>query len=186
MAAAAQQQPYRVNDQQAQELVNRIDTRTETFRLGFDRAIDRSRMRGSRAADEINRSIDDFKQATVRLRDRVNDRRSDAAAVEDVLKPAAIIDTFIMGNQLDAPAERDWQDLRRDLDELARAYGVAWNADGLADDAVRGPRPAGPAVDLADDERYRSVSPHAWIRPSRAAASIPRVKKTTSTGSSRN
>ena len=79
---------------------------------------------------EIGRSINDFKQATVRLRDRVNLRRSDAAAVEDVLKPAAIIDTFVMGNQLDAPVERDWQDLRRDLDDLARAYGVAWNATG--------------------------------------------------------
>ena len=130
MAAAAPQQPYQVNDQQVRELLTLIDTSTETFRLGFDRAIDRSRMRGSRAADEIGRSINDFKQATVRLRDRVNLRRSDAAAVEDVLKPAAIIDTFVMDNQLDAPVERDWQDLRRDLDELARAYGVAWNATG--------------------------------------------------------
>jgi len=87
-------------------------------------------MRGSRAAAEVGRSINDVKQATVRLRDRVNLRRSDAAAVEDVLKPAAIIDTFVMGNQLDAPVERDWQDLRRDLDDLARAYGVTWNATG--------------------------------------------------------
>jgi hypothetical protein len=44
-----------------------------------------------------------------------------------VLKPAAVIETFVMGNQLDASVERDWQDLRRDLDELARAYGVAWD-----------------------------------------------------------
>ena len=69
----------------------------------------------------------DFKQATSRLRDRVNDRRSDAAAVEDVLKPAAIIDTFMTSNQLDASVQRDWQDLRRELDELARMYGVTWN-----------------------------------------------------------
>ena len=101
-----------------------------TFRLSFDRAIDRSRIRGSRAADEIDRSVIDFKQATSRLRDRVNDRRSDAAAVEDVLKPATIIDTFMTGNQLDASVQRDWQDLRRELEELARLYGVTWNRTG--------------------------------------------------------
>lgn len=130
ITAAASQQPYRVSDQQVQDLLNRIETRMGTFRASFDRAIDRSRIRGSRAADEINQSVNDFKNASDRLRDRVNDYRSDAAAVEDVLKPAAIIDTFMMGNQLDASVQRDWQDLRRDLDELARAYGVTWNRTG--------------------------------------------------------
>jgi hypothetical protein len=130
MTAAAQQQPYRVSDQQAQELANRINTRTDTFRASFDRAIDRSRIRGSRAADGINQSVTDFQQATYRLRGRVNDRQSAAAAVEDVLKPAAIIDAFMTGNQLDAPAQRDWQAIGRDLDELARAYGVTWKGTG--------------------------------------------------------
>src|SRR6185295_4683156 len=79
---------------------------------------------------EIGRSVDDFKQATARLRDRVNDRRSDAAAVDDVLQPATIIDTFMTGNQLDASVQRDWQDLRRELEELSRLYGVTWNRTG--------------------------------------------------------
>jgi hypothetical protein len=125
--AVAQQQSYRVNDQQVQDALNLIDARTGTFRLSFDRAIDRSRLKGSRAADEIDRSVNDFKQATARLRDRVNDRRSDGAAVDDVLRPATIIDTFMTGNQLDASVQRDWQDLRRELDGLARMYGVTWN-----------------------------------------------------------
>jgi hypothetical protein len=128
--AVAQQQSYRVNDQQVQDVLNLIDARTGTFRLSFDRAIDRSRIKGSRMADDIGRSVVDFKQATSRLRDRVNDRRSDAVAVDDVLKPAAIIDTFMAGNQLDAPVQRDWQDLRRELEELAQLYGVTWNRTG--------------------------------------------------------
>ena len=129
VTAVAQQQ-RRVSDQQVQDVLNRIDDARATFRLSFDRAIDRSRIRGSRAADEIDRSVNDFKQATARLRDRVNDRRSDAAAVDDVLKPATIIDTFMTGNQLDASVQRDWQDLRRELEELARMYGVTWNRTG--------------------------------------------------------
>jgi len=130
MAAAAPQQPYRATEQQVRELLTRIDSRTDAFRLDFDRAIDRSRMSGSRAADEIGRSINDFRQATIRLRDRVNLTRPDTAGVDDVLRPAAAIDAFVMGNQLGAPVERGWQDLRRDLDELARVYGTAWNTTG--------------------------------------------------------
>jgi hypothetical protein len=130
VTAAAQQQAYRVNDQQVQDVLNLIDARTGTFRLSFDRAIDRSRIKGSRVADEIGRSVIDFKQATSRLRDRVNDRRSDGVAVDDVLKPAGIIDTFMAANQLDASVQRDWQDLRRELEELAQLYGVTWNRTG--------------------------------------------------------
>ena len=184
MAAAAPQQPIRVTDQQVRELLNRIDARTETFRLGFDRAIERSRLSGSRAAEEIGRSINDLKQATVRLRDRVNLRRSDAVAVEDVLRPAAVIDTFVMGNQLGAPVERDWQDLRRDLDELARAYGVAWNATASQ---TRRPAPVQQVNSSSRGQRETPLSFAArWTRRSPAAASTPRVKKTTSTGSSPN
>ena len=65
VTAVAQQQSYRVNDQQVQDVLNLIDARTGTFRLSFDRAIDRSRIKGSRAADEIGRSVIDFKQATL-------------------------------------------------------------------------------------------------------------------------
>jgi hypothetical protein len=35
-----------------------------------------------------------------------------------------------MGNQLDATVQRDRRDLRRDLDDLARQSGVAWNRTG--------------------------------------------------------
>ena len=39
VSAAAQRQPYRVSDQQMQEVVNRIDTRASTFRLSLARAV---------------------------------------------------------------------------------------------------------------------------------------------------
>ena len=37
------------------------------------------------------------------------------------------IDAFMQRNQLAMPAENDWRTVRRDLDELARVYNVAWN-----------------------------------------------------------
>ena len=123
----SQQRPYRLSDQQLKDLVNRIDTHRDAFHASFERAIDRSPINGSPAEDQIDRSVKDFEQATDRLRDRVNDRQSDTADAEDVLRRASVIDTFMMRNQLDTPAQRDWQALRLDMNDLARAYGITWS-----------------------------------------------------------
>jgi hypothetical protein len=126
----AQQRPSRINDQQIEELLIRLDASVAAFRGSFDQAINRSRINGSRADDAINQSVTDFKQVTDRLRDRMQSRRAGGADVEDVLRRASTIDGFMTNNTLDAPAERDWRNLRADLDALARAYGVTWNWTG--------------------------------------------------------
>lgn len=123
----AAQQPTRSSDQQMKDLLSRIDQRKDTFRSSLNRAIDRNPINGSRAEEEINQAVKDFEEAANRLRDRVNDNQSGIADVEGVLSRARLIDGFMMRNQLDPAAERDWQDLRRDLDELARIYGAAGN-----------------------------------------------------------
>lgn len=125
-----QERPYRLNDQQLKDLVHRIDTNRKAFHDSFERALDRSRLDDNQAKDQIKRSVKAFEQATELLRNRVNDRQSDTADAENVLRRASLVDDFVMRNQLDAAAQRDWQALRRDMDDLARAYGVAgnWNA----------------------------------------------------------
>ncbi|RPH59544.1 MAG: hypothetical protein EHM89_10490 [Acidobacteria bacterium] len=123
MTAAAQQRPYRLNDQQVKDLLSRIDTRTDEFRASFDRAIDRTRIDGE---DQIA-SVKDFAEATDRLSDRVNSRRSSTADVEDVLRRASLIDNIVTAHHSDTAVGRNWQALRRELDDLARAYGVAWD-----------------------------------------------------------
>lgn len=130
MTAETQQQPYRLSDQQLKNLVSRIEKNTDTFRASLDRALDRSRIDGNRKEDNINQVLKDFEQATDRLRNRVNDRRSTAADVEDVLARASFIDSFLLRNQLNTDAGPAWQNLRRDLDDLARAYGVQSNWTG--------------------------------------------------------
>ena len=127
---AAQQRPTRVSDQQIGDLLRRMDAGITVFRASFDQAINSSRINGSRAEDDINQSVNDFKQATDRLRDREQDRRAGATDVEDVLRRASVLDGFMATNALEATAEHDWQSLRGNLDELARAYDVAWNWTG--------------------------------------------------------
>lgn len=99
---AAQQRPNRVSDQQVTDLLSRIDTGIAAFRSNFDQAIDRNRINGSRAEDDINQTVKDFKQATDRLRDRVQNRRADVTDVEDVIRCASTV--IVEGrDQLDLP-----------------------------------------------------------------------------------
>jgi hypothetical protein len=127
MTAAGQQRPYRVGDQQLKDLVNRIETHEQAFRSSFERAIDRSPIRNSQTADQAGRSVKDFNEATDRLRDRVNDGQSVASDAENLLRRASAIDSLMTRTQFEAPAQRDWQALRLDMNDLTRAYGLAWN-----------------------------------------------------------
>jgi YMGG-like Gly-zipper len=124
------QRDNRLSDQQVANLLSRIDAGIDTFRASFDRAVDRSQINGSRAENDINQSVNDFKQSADRLRDRAQNRRAGTADVDDVMRRASLIDGFMMRHALDFAVERDWQTLRGNLDELARSYGVTPNWTG--------------------------------------------------------
>ena len=132
LASASDQRPDRLSDQQLNDLVHRIDTHRDVFGASIARAIDRSRLDGSRAEGEIGRSMTSFEQAADRLRDRVSDRHADVADAEDVLRRASLIDTFMVRNQLDASSQIDWQALRVDMNDLARAYGLSWGSSAVS------------------------------------------------------
>ena len=72
----AQQQPNRVSDQQIGDLFGRIDASTAAFRASLSQAVNRSRINGSRAENDINQSVNEFTQATDVLRDRAQDPRA--------------------------------------------------------------------------------------------------------------
>jgi hypothetical protein len=123
------QRPSRINDNQVGVIIGRIETRTDTFRNALGRSLNRSTIDGTRTEDDINRFVSDFERATDELRSRFNSRRSVAADVENVLRQAAFIDSFVNRNTLNNRAENQWAQLRADLNELAAAYSVAWNWD---------------------------------------------------------
>ena len=127
MATAGQQRPYRVSDQQLKDLVNRIETHTNAFHDSFGRAMDRSPMKGSPTADQADRSMKDFEQAADLLRDRVNDGQSVTSDAENLLRRASALESLMTRFQFETAAQRDWQALRLDMNDLTRAYGIAWN-----------------------------------------------------------
>ena len=132
MATAGQQRPYRVSDQQLRDLVSRLDTHKRDFHASFARAI--GSINGSGERDQASRSVKYFEQATDFLRDRVNDRQSETADAENVLRRAALVDGFMMRNQLETPAQRDWQVVRLDMNDLSHAYGITWRWSAASQD----------------------------------------------------
>jgi hypothetical protein len=127
MTAEAQIRTNQANQRQVRQVIRRIETRTDTFRISLDATLDRSRVNNTSAEDDINRFVADFEGATDQLRDRFNSRQDVAADVQSVLDRAALIDRFMRRNRLGARPEGEWASLRVDLNELARLYGVAWS-----------------------------------------------------------
>ena len=124
VAVTAQQRPGRGNEPAVGELLRRTDASVAVFRASLDREIDRSRIDADRA--ELKQSVNDLQLATGRVRDGARNRRGGATGdVEDVLRRASTIDNFMTSNSLDAAVERDWLEVHRNLDELARAYSVS-------------------------------------------------------------
>ncbi|MGI9054931.1 MAG: hypothetical protein ACR2F2_03925, partial [Pyrinomonadaceae bacterium] len=60
----AQRKPYRVTDRQVQNLINRIEQRTDVFKTNLDRALDNSRLDGSDTEDAVNNYVEDFENST--------------------------------------------------------------------------------------------------------------------------
>lgn len=126
--AGLSNRPYRISEDQVKNLLERIEKGADSFRSSLNDALGKSRFDDTRAEDNINQFVRDFEAATDRLESRFNDDRSASASVQEVLRRAGTIDNFMRrySHTLTPRAHRDWTDLRRNLDELAQAYGVSW------------------------------------------------------------
>ncbi|HJX93351.1 MAG TPA: YMGG-like glycine zipper-containing protein [Pyrinomonadaceae bacterium] len=110
------------------DLVGRIQSDTITFRNSAQNAADRGNYRVS----ELNPLIANLDAATVQLDRRLGARRDTSADASLVIDRATQIDNFLANNRVGAGTQRDWQTLRSDLDQLARAYNLTaqWRSGG--------------------------------------------------------
>jgi predicted glycoside hydrolase/deacetylase ChbG (UPF0249 family) len=90
--------------------------------------LDQSRLDGTRREDDINAFVKEFYKETKQLHEHFDSHKSTAKDVQTVLNRAAQIDQFMRRNRLkrDREAQREWLELRAQLDELARLYNVNW------------------------------------------------------------
>lgn len=121
---------YRVSDRQVQILLDRIESRADVFRTGLDRALDRSRYNEKDREENVNEFVKDFENSTDELRRKFDGRTSVDMDVSNVLVRAARIDDFMRRNlRRETAAQRDWRNLRGDLNQLAAYYELPFNLD---------------------------------------------------------
>ena len=128
-AVGAQAQIWnpRPNDNQIRNLLNRLETRTDTFRGQIDNRLDNSRWNNTNREDNLMAYVDAFENATDELRRNFDGRRVSNADVNQVLNYGTYIDSFMRRNQLSNAPERQWMMIRNDLNQLANLYRVSWN-----------------------------------------------------------
>ena len=123
---AVAQEPTRLSDDQVERLLERIEKAADKYRESLDDALDKSPLDDSKREEDINKYVSEFEDATDRLEKRFDDDKEAAEDVREVLTRAARIDGLMGRYTLTDRAQSDWRLVRTDLDELARAYGVAW------------------------------------------------------------
>ncbi|CAN5453587.1 hypothetical protein BH10ACI3_BH10ACI3_15250 [soil metagenome] len=132
-SATAQNRAYRVSDRQVQNLLNRIENNTNSFKNEVDRTLDRSNIDGTRQEDSINSIVSNFENATDTLKTNFSDRRSTSTDVDQVLQRAVFINSFMRNNRMSQSSQNLWSSIRADLNTLSGYYRTSarW------DDTVR-------------------------------------------------
>jgi len=108
-------------------MLHRLRRDSDKFKKSVDSALDKSSLNGTNREDDINAFVKDFYKESDNLYDRFKDHKSVSGDVQNVLDRASRIDGFMHRHQFrNNKAERDWNAVRADLDQLAEAYNVTW------------------------------------------------------------
>lgn len=109
------------------QIIKRVETRSDNFKKEFDKALDRSRLDGSNREDQLNGYAKDLERQTDELR-REFDRRDlwieNKDEVRRCLDTASKLDVAMRNRKLGRDVESTWAALRYELNTLARVYNL--------------------------------------------------------------
>jgi hypothetical protein len=117
----------RYDGREVRDSVHRLDRLAKDFEHDVDRALDRSRVNGSRREDRINDQVHQFRDAVGDLKSRVGNgrdlnRSSDAA--RRVLQEGQQLDRV---GRFDSRLASEWSAIQRELRFIGDAYGFRYN-----------------------------------------------------------
>jgi len=120
---------YSSTDTQLRNLLNSIESRTNTFKRQIGRNLNNSNIDGTYQEDSINSMVANFETATNRLKNNFTSRRSTTNDVQEVLNRAVSVNRFVVNNRLTNAAKTSWNQIRTNLNTLAGYYRVSSNWD---------------------------------------------------------
>jgi translation initiation factor 3 subunit A len=130
----------RYDDRGLRDSVHRLDKLAKDFERDMDRALDRSRVNGSRREDQINNEVHQFRDAVGDLKSRVGNgrdlnRSSDEA--RRVLQEAQQVDRIARPRWYDNRLASEWSQIQQELRYISNVYGFRYNGSYGRDDDYR-------------------------------------------------
>lgn len=115
------------NKRAVENLIRRVEDRTDNFNSQVASALDRSRLDGSRREDNINELAQRFERSTDELRrefDRSDSLQENRDEVQRMISAASNINRALRRSRLGNGVQNSWRVLKNEVNTLARVYGV--------------------------------------------------------------
>ncbi len=134
--AQTQRQVYRGTTRSVQQLILRVENRTDVFR----NTVNAQNQTQIYSGENLNVLTQDLDTAVALLRERFDRRQSTRADAQEVLNRAALVDRVLTDRNIrNATVVRSWTNLRASLNQLANAYYLTWPTVGQTYPPIGGP-----------------------------------------------
>ena len=125
----------RYDERGVRDSAHRLDRLAKDFERNVDRALDRSRVDGSRREDRINDQVHQFRDAVGDFKSRVGNGRDlnrSANEAQRVLREAQDVDR--LARRLDGRTSSQWSQIQQELRYISNVYGFGYGGYGRDDD----------------------------------------------------
>ena len=123
----------RYDERYLKDSIHRLDRLSKDFERDLDRALDHSRVNGTRREDQINAQGHDFRRAVSSLKSNFGNGRDlnrSRDEAERVLQEARQFDRIGRNRGIDSRVASDWSQIQRELQIISDAYGIGYYNNG--------------------------------------------------------
>jgi flagellar motility protein MotE (MotC chaperone) len=112
---------------EVEQVIDRVERRSDTFASAFDDALDQSRLDDSTREDRLNEQVEQFATALNMLRsefERRDNWRETRYNVQEVMQQADQINRLMHNTRMADGVEEKWTAVKKDLSTLAGIYDL--------------------------------------------------------------
>jgi hypothetical protein len=110
-----------------QQIINRVENQSGTFRKAVDHQLDHSRLNGTKREDQINAQVKQYDKTVDELKSEFSRHDSwmdTRVNVDRVLREASDVNRIMRNNGFGGGIEGEWSNLRHELNTLADVYNL--------------------------------------------------------------
>lgn len=126
-SAQSHREVNRITDRQVSAILQRLERNSSKFRGSLNLSLVHSQIDQTKSEQDISSFETSFETATHQFRSTFGRRLAGVSDVESVLRPATLVNGFMLRNRLNRQVQNDWVAVRTDLNGLANAYGLNWD-----------------------------------------------------------